>query len=459
MKASIGYEIFPDRFCSTESKPGAVAWEIPVEKKEDASHQFVFYGGDLKGITSKLDYLSDIGIDFVYLTPIFRANTAHRYDCIDYFEIDAMLGKKEDLADLAEALHARNMRLVLDVAFNHVGLGHQWVTDSAFSDHLYQSGGKPTFWSNSPTLPEVNLENESVRQVLWRGKESVIAHWTEMGVDDWRLDCAYDIGIPYLTDITAVLHKMGEHKTIGEIWSYPGEWLKEGVLDGVMNYYFKTLTEMLLRNEIEGSAFGELVERTVADCGLDSILTCWNVLSTHDTPRLKTSMSQKWQLALALQFTLPGSPLIYYGEELGLESGGDPYNRQPMPWQTITPDNETMKHYKKWTELFHSSKSLSEGTFKNLKTNNNSITAFSRKGPSVAEYTIVILNPTDGEIDFTVFTEESLLMNATKMRDAFTGNTHPVWNSTVSGSVAAESFLVIKPDIRFSKYNPYKRVL
>ena len=459
MKASIGYEIFPDRFCSTKAKPGAVEWESPVEKKEDASHQFVFYGGDLRGIASKLDYLSDLGIDFVYLTPIFRANTAHRYDCVNYFEIDPMLGTKEDLIDLAKALHARNMRLVLDVAFNHVGLGHQWVTDPGFSDFLYQPSGTVTFWSNSPTLPEVSLENNSVRETLWEGEESVIAYWTKMGVDDWRLDCAYDIGIPYLKDITAHLHKMGEHKTIGEIWSYPGEWLENGVLDGVMNYYFKTLTEMLLRKEIEGSVFGELVERTVADCGLESILTSWNVLSTHDTPRLKTHMPQKWQLAIALQFTLPGSPLIYYGEELGLESGGDPYNRQPMPWQARALDNETMKVYKKWTELFHSSKALCEGTFKNLEANNSSIAAFSRKGHSIAEYTIVILNPTDMEISFTVFTEESLLMNATKMRDAFTGRAFPIWNSTVSGSISPESFLVITPDIHFSEYNPYKRVL
>src|SRR6056297_148807 len=122
----VGYEIFPDRFNASLYKEVTLDWEIPIQKKPSGGHQFDFYGGDLKGISEKADYIKKLGIGFLYMTPIFKVVTNHRYDCVDFFTIDSLLGTEDDLKQLINTYHNRGIRIVLDGVFNHIGMKHPW---------------------------------------------------------------------------------------------------------------------------------------------------------------------------------------------------------------------------------------------------------------------------------------------------------------------------------------------
>ena len=219
MSGKIGYEIFPDRFHSSYKKNNTKNWNEKVQEKPEGLHQFDFYGGDIRGIIQKLDYLKSLNIDFLYFTPVFCANTNHRYDCTDFINVDPMLGTEEEIKELIEKLHSLNIRVVFDAVFNHISKDHRWVEEK--KDYILKNNGKITYWCNVANLPELNLENEELRNVLWKGSNSVIKKWMDIGVDDWRIDCAYEFGYKFCREITETAHKNGNHKVIGEIWSYP----------------------------------------------------------------------------------------------------------------------------------------------------------------------------------------------------------------------------------------------
>lgn len=454
----VGYEIFPDRFNASSYKEGMLDWEIPIQKKPFGGHQFDFYGGDLKGITRKADYIKNLGIGFLYMTPIFKAVTNHRYDCVDFFSIDPILGTENDLKELINTYHNRGIRIVLDGVFNHIGMKHPWYTNPKFSDFLNKRNGEVTWWGGHIGLPELNLENQVLRDLLWNHKDSVVQKWTSIGADDWRLDCAYDVGYEYCQELTGVLKGLGDHNTIGEIWSYPGKWVKNGVLDGVMNYYFRELIKSYLEGKISGRLVSNIVKKSIDDCGIEAILKSWNVLSSHDTPRVKWDFSKHWRLAVALQFTLPGSPLIYYGEELGLESESDPHCRQPMPWKDLDANNEDLIFYKRMIDLYNSKKALNSGNFGELDYSNPNILAFSRYTEKIDDYTLIVVNLTDEPQEFQLISKESSLMNGSKMVEVSSRKKATIFNSMICGKIEAHAFEIYEMEINKDGYSPYKRL-
>ncbi len=458
-EAKIGYEIFPDRFYSSKGKKGTVNWQTPIEKTNLGKHQYKFYGGDLRGIIEKIGYLEDLGIDFVYSTPIFKAKTNHRYDAVDYYKIDEMLGTVDDLKELLKQLHKRNIRFVLDGVFNHVSLDHEWHNNPEYDSYILKNNKGNSYWFNVHFLPELNLENHELREILWNGEDSVIKKWTNIGVDDWRIDCAYDIGFKYCKEITDRLKEMGDHNSIGEVWAYPKEWVNYGVLDGVMNYYFTELVGAYIKGEVDSRSFSKAVENTQKDCGIDGLLKSWNILSTHDTPRLRRIYRDKWKLAVALQFTLPGSPLIYYGEELGITSDGDPYCRQPMPWELANSENESLNFYKSMIALFRRSEALKKGVYEKVIVTNDNVLVFLRKTEKIEDMKIIVINPTDESQDYRAILRESRLMNNFPVVDHFSGKEVKVANSTIADEIPANSFYIYYPKTKFDGYSPYKRII
>ena len=454
----VGYEIFPDRFNTSSNKTGTLEWTTPIQKKPSGGHQFDFYGGDLKGITQKSDYINELGIGFLYMTPIFKAITNHRYDCVDFFSIDPILGRENDLKELIATYHQKGIRIVLDGVFNHIGMKHPWYTDKTYKDFLNKKNGEMTWWGGHIGLPELNLENKELRNLLWNEKDSVVQKWTAMGADDWRLDCAYDVGYEYCQELTGVLKELGDHNTIGEIWSYPGKWVKNGVLDGVMNYYFRELVKSFLEGKLSGNLVTDIVAKTVNDCGIEAILKSWNVLSSHDTPRVKRDFSDRWRLAVALQFTLPGSPLVYYGEELGLESESDPHCRQPMPWNDLDTENEDFQFYKRMIHLYNSKPAFHSGNFDSLEYSNQNLLAFSRFTERIQDYTVIVVNPSNEPQEFQLISNESSLMNGTKMAEISSGKKSDIYNSMIYGSIEAHSFEIYEMEINKEGYSPYKRL-
>ncbi|HOO32900.1 MAG TPA: alpha-amylase family glycosyl hydrolase [Thermotogota bacterium] len=457
-RAYVGYEIFPDRFNPSEKKANTLDWNRAVRLMDDGSHQYDFYGGDLKGIEKKIGYLKELKLDFLYLTPIFQAGTNHRYDCTDFFAIDPMLGTDEELSSLIGTLHDNGMRLVLDGVFNHIGSEHKWFTKRENRELINTENDEIRYWAGNTGLPELNLDNAKLREILWNGNDSVIHKWTALGVDDWRLDCAYDVGYDYLRELTTSLKRIGDHQTIGEIWSYPKKWISDGVLDGIMNYYFRELVKSVIENRLKGKTAVKAIARTVKDCSVEGLFRCWNVMSSHDTPRIKRDFGEKWQLAAFLQFTLPGSPLIYYGEELGLETDGDPFCRQPMPWELAKTDNGDQLFYRKLIDIFQGNPAINSGYFGTFEYDNQNLIAFSRYTENIAEYRVIIVNPADSEQEYQLISDESSLMNGTQMIDEFSDSTCKVFHSMLYGSIEANSFQMFKVSNSGSTYSPYKRI-
>jgi len=456
MKGRIGYEIFPDRFRSSASKEGTLNWDKPIDYDEKGGHQYDFYGGDLKGITSKIDYIKSLNIDFIYLTPIFSAKTNHRYDATDFFRIDKMLGNETDFKELTETAHKKDIRIVMDAVFNHISIKHPWYEQK--EEFILHKNGKASHWANSTNLPELNLENPELRKILWDSKDSVIDKWTALGADDWRFDCAYELGFDYMREITEHLKAMGDHETYGEIWSYPKEWISNGVMTGIMNYYYKELTDMLIDGEINNKLFMDSIEKCIEDCGVEKLIKSWNILSSHDTERIRHRYGDKWKSALCLQFTLPGSPLIYYGEEIGLVAGNDPHCRQPMPWNILDENNDDLAFFRKLTELYSNTVSLNSGNFERLRTNNENILAFSRYTDSIDDYVVVAINTSDEIQKFSLITTESKLMNHGVLKDEFSMNILKSDKSILRGTMDANSFGIYKIERNWGNYSPYKRI-
>lgn len=352
------YQIFPERFAiggglSSAEKLRSAAYDVPHIVKHDWNDtEFVrptgrhFCGGDLDGIVDKLDYLVDLGITGIYLTPIFSAPSNHKYDTTDFFTIDAMFGGEAALQRLITALHTRAMALTLDAVLNHVSHLHPWFLAAQAGDankkqwFTLRDDGSYDGWQGHPTLPELDLSQGAVRDVLYRAPDSMVQHWLARGVDNWRFDVAQDVGIPVARELAEVVGQRFPHAgLLGELCGYSGSWFgdsgegKPG-FQGMMNYWYRTATLAWLADEIDAVQMNAAVRDARAGYGLQGLLCSWNLLSSHDTPRLRTAVGDdtKSRLAWLMQCTLPGIPLIYYGEEIGMQGGHDPDCRRPMRW-------------------------------------------------------------------------------------------------------------------------------
>ncbi|MCL4408173.1 MAG: glycoside hydrolase family 13 protein [Thermotogae bacterium] len=460
MKAYVGYEIFPDRFYRVGKSEDFLSWDKPVVQHE--GQEYDFYGGNLKGIISKIPYLRDLGIEFIYITPIFKATTNHRYDCMDFFSIDPVLGDENDIEKLCKIVHNNGMQIFIDVTFNHVGSKHPWfksaVENGKEKDFFRKKADNFVYWANVKNMPELNLENEKLKEILWGVKNSVLEKWIKIGVDGLRLDCAYELGYDYCHEITTNVKKIGGKTAVGEIWSYPQEWISNGILDGVMNYYFMEIIKKYISRKIDGNFAAKILSDTVKDCGGNVLLSSWNMLSSHDTPRIKNIFDKLWKLAVALQFTLPGSPIIYYGEEIGLNSKGDPFCREPMKWELASQSNETLMFYRAIISLFKNSKALNEGFFESVISNTPEVLAFMRKTDRVSETKLVVVNPTNEDKKVELYTHDSALMNDTFFIDHFSNNRLSIKCSIISGEISAGSFGIFYIKIDDSEYTPYKRI-
>jgi glycosidase len=439
---------------------------------EDAgvwSHEIEFWGGDLSSLRSQLSYLDELGIDVLYLNPIHSGFTNHKYDSLDFETVSPEFGSREDVSLLADDVHQLGMKLVLDGVFNHMGRNSDKFQqalnnpESEYRDWFYfgdQYPGGTRVWAQAKNLPELNLENEAVRQYIYADKDSIVQQYLRQGTDGWRLDVAYDIGYRFLNELTMAAHQAKPGSlVVGEIWNYPAGWFPS--LDGVMNFTAREIIWRLCLGKLEPKVSGEMLDRMISDAGIEPMLKSWMVLDNHDTPRLKNMLPETWQqnMAQVLQFTLPGSPNLYYGTELGMTGGGDPEMRAPMRWDLVNDSNETLTWTRKLISMRKQHRALRVGDF-SLVTSTN-LLAFERYTDRVEDTVFVIINPTNHEISESVLTANSSLMNWTTMTDLL--NTHEetifVNSAMLHLKVAARSFMVLKPDVQAKGgYTPYKRV-
>lgn len=419
------------------------------------AQEIEFWGGDLESLAGRLDHISSLGADVLYLNPIFEAYTNHKYDATDYHRVDPGYGDRAALAALADACHARGMRLVLDGVFNHIGrrapMFQAALADPAspWRDFFVWNGTPRGYvgWSDVANLPELNADHPRVRDWLWRAPDSVVrSYLREERIDGWRLDVAFDLGYGRLAELTAAARaERPDCLIIGEIYNYPEEWFP--AVDGLMNMHARQIVLRMLEGAVEPPRAARLFETMVEDAGIEPILRSWLVLDNHDTPRLATYLKGDFALetiARTLQFTLPGSPNLYYGSELGMTGGADPEMRAPMRWDLVDAKNPTLALHRRLIALRRAEPALRHGDFRRLDAAR--CFAFTRRTVRPAETVIVIANPLDAPAREFLPLRESKIQAETPLVDLATGERFTVYTGSVELDIPARSVRVLKPD-------------
>lgn len=403
-EGKVMYQIFPDRFNKSgdvdlTGKLGPYHIHIDVNElpykgaDENGNWNTDFYGGNLKGITDKLPYLEELGVEVIYINPIFKAFSNHRYDTADYKTIDPMLGTEADLAELCKKAKKRGMSVVIDGVFSHVGENsiyfdkynvfgggavssydspyRKWFRFSRYPDE-YES------WWGISSLPCVEELEPSYIDYIVTGEDSVIAHWMKCGVSGFRLDVADELPDEFIQVLRSQVKKIDpDGYVLGEVWEDASNKCSYGVrrkyfcgaeLDGVMNYPFRVATIQLMTGEITACDYISRIMSIYENYPFPSLLCSMNMLSTHDTARILTEFEKTvgaeqavkaLMAATSIQYFLPGMPCIYYGDEVGMKGEGDPYNRG---YYNAGIDAETLlPHYTALGQLRKHSKALKKG--------------------------------------------------------------------------------------------------
>lgn len=440
-----------------------------LEARKLGSHELDFWGGDLASLRGKLDYVQQLGADVLYLNPIHLAYTNHKYDALDYQQVSPEYGSRDDVKALAADLHQRGMRLVLDGVFNHMGRNSRFFQDAQanpqspyrdwFVFGLRYAGGARA-WALVQNLPELNLENPRVRDYLYRKPESVVRSYLRDGVDGWRLDVAFDIGFAFLDELTRAAHaeKPGS-LVVGEIANYPKDWFPS--VDGVLGFTLRHLIIDLVAGRIDVRGGARMIDRLIADAGIEPMLKSWIYLDNHDTARIATRLPQvaERQLAQVLQFTLPGSPNLYYGSELGMTGGEDPEMRAPMRWDWVREDNAALAWTKRLIALHRGARALRVGDYRPLVAQR--LLAFERYTDRARDTVLVLANPAAQEVEDTVLVPDSKLMDNTRLIDLLGTVPNGLRLSAALLRVKMPPFSasVLTPDVAPpGGYTPYKRV-
>ncbi len=372
-KNKVIYQIFPSRFATDKPVPEELWYQAPIDHGTDLQ-------GSLRGIINRLDYLRELGVDILYMTPVFRSKSSHKYDIDDYYAIDPSFGSKEDLRELVHKAHRRGMRVLLDGVFNHTSTGFFAFRDlkekgekSEYRDWYYvksfpltaKPGEKPSYktFAFASGMPKLNLQNQEAADFAI----GVATYWIkECGIDGWRLDVADEISHAFWKRFRREVKAVNpEALIVGEIWHFAGDFLEGDEWDSVMNYPFCHGVQDLVAQETRGPSafFGDLgFLRGNLHRELEGYL--WNFIDTHDTPRFRHTAGndpRKQRLAAALQLLLPGMPMIYYGDEVGLNGGADPDCRRGMLWDAARQDRDMLSWYQKLIRLRRQEPLLTEG--------------------------------------------------------------------------------------------------
>ena len=415
------YQIFPDRFhksgkCDLTGKlePYTVHdnWSEEVHWQPEPDGRVLnndFYGGNFKGITEKLDYIAGLGVTVIYLNPVGKSFSSHRYDTGDYKTPDPMLGTMAEFTALCDAAHARGMKIILDGVYSHTGSDSLYFNREGHFDGkgAYQSKESPYYswftfyhwpsryrsWWDFDTLPTVNKMDPAFLEYIITGPDSVIAHWLKAGCDGFRLDVADELPNEFLTLLRQQVAKIKpDAMVIGEVWEDASNKVAYGEhrryfvddqVDGVMNYPLRTAIINFLRERDDGYGLYTTVMSIAENYPKHAFLTNMNCLGTHDSPRILTALmddfdgsreekakrklsrqqydvaQERLLMASFLQYMLPGTPSIYYGDEAGMEGYKDPFNRRTYPWGR--EDQDLLNHYRQLGRLRREQEALRLG--------------------------------------------------------------------------------------------------
>ncbi len=428
VKESVFYQIFPDRFCNgnkeLDIKSGEYTFDghetIHVDNWDKAPGPYNenfcldFYGGDLVGVKNKIPYLKELGVNAIYLNPIFYGATVHKYDCLDYFKVDPHLGGDEALAELTDELHKNNMKIILDVSINHTGIANKWFNkEGVFFDksigaynnkdskerkyYFFKDNNEYKAWFDVETLPTLNYTSKELREIIYESEDSLVKKWLKppYSIDGWRFDVAdtmarnneLQLHHEVWPGINKSVKEVNENAYIlAEDWSDCSEFLKGNEWDSPMNYYgsAKPIREFLGETDLS-SMKSELLQNikykpTAKDLSsrimehLSKLPTViqenqFNLLDSHDVPRLHNNKNisfEEYRGAVIMIFTLIGCTSVYYGDEVGLDGRRNDMEgcRYPMNWNVDLDNSPYYNLYSKLANIKRNNKAFTEGGFK-----------------------------------------------------------------------------------------------
>lgn len=413
-KNKVVYQIFPSRFASSKRVTEKKWYQAPIGHNAKL-------GGNLRGIIEHLDHMKELGVDVLYMTPIFKAGSEHKYDTIDYYAIDPDFGTEDDLAELVKKAHEMGMRVILDGVFNHTSSQFFAFADvqeqgenSKYRDWYYidsfplkaQRHKKPNYKSFSyyGGMPKLNLQNPETAEYFI----NVGRYWIEKcDIDGWRLDVADEISHRFWKRFReAIKQEKPEAFLVGEIWHHAGDFLEGDEWDSVMNYtfYFSTL-DFVARDTITASRFLANLDFLRGNLNDKVYPVLWNLIGSHDTGRFLHvcgEKGEKLKLAAALQLLMPGMPMIYYGDEYGMTGGGDPDCRRGMVWDEKYQDADIYAWYRTLIRLRKEYPCLTEGKEVERRTDDEQGLIVLTK-ELAGERMTVIFHGKDGETEISGF--------------------------------------------------------
>ncbi|MFS0750749.1 glycoside hydrolase family 13 protein [Oceanobacillus sp. 1P07AA] len=365
VKETVWYQIFPERFANGNEKinpPGTLPWGSTEPTPTN------YFGGDFQGIINHLDYLVELGISGIYFTPIFKAFSNHKYDTIDYMEIDPQFGDKQTFRKLIKECHHRGIRVMLDAVFNHSGyffepfqdvlknqeksIYKEWFHIDSFPLKTEPVPNYDTF-GYVGSMPKLNTEQPDVKSYLL----NVASYWIEeFDIDGWRLDVANEVDHQFWRDFRRQVKTIKPDVYIlGEIWHDSMPWLQGDQFDAVMNYPLSSAAlDFIAKEKINVEEFIQQISNVLISYPQNVNEVAFNLLSSHDTPRVLTQCNnqvEKAKLLYLLLLTMPGSPCIYYGDEIGMTGEGDPGCRECMVWDEKDQNIELKSFLKKLIHL------------------------------------------------------------------------------------------------------------
>ncbi|MCK4309670.1 MAG: glycoside hydrolase family 13 protein [Candidatus Atribacteria bacterium] len=433
---AIFYQIFPDRFYNGNSDNDSKN----ICKWRDMPTRDNFFGGDLEGIICKLPYLEELGVNALYLNPIFKSPSNHKYNTTDYYKIDPIFGNKDVFKRLVKEFHRRGIRIILDGVFNHCG-----DTFWAFQD-VIEKGPKSKYkdwfiiksypivkqpepnyrcWMGTSSMPEFNTDNPEVREYLLK----VVKYWIkEADIDGWRLDTVEYMDPSFVKQIRETAKEVKKDAYVmGEVMGVATSWFKSKSLDAVMNYKLRDLIiDFFIKKVINAVQFNQQLynfRQTYSDL-INPFM--FNLLDSHDVPRFLTLCGgnvKKMKLAAAFLMTYIGAPVIYYGDEVGMMGGEDPDCRRTMIWNKNQQNIDLLNLYKKIIKLRRESLALRRGNFKCLY-QQGGLYCFSRQLNE--EKIVVALNNSDKNEEINISLPEIETGKRLKVKDIFTGAVDPL---------------------------------
>lgn len=433
-KDAIFYQIFPERFANgdpSNDPEGTMPWGSKPTFDN-------FMGGDLRGIRKNLDHLQSLGVTAIYLNPIFAARSNHKYDTSDYMKIDPAFGTLQDFKDLVAEVHRRGMKIILDGVFNHTGDHHFAFEDASASGKVspywtwYNFYGYPVVYKPKPnydtwwgfgSLPKLNYDNPAVADYILN---TVVEYWGRQGIDGWRLDVPNEIHKPGFWEAfrKKVRSINPDAYIVGEIWDDPTYWLGGDKFDATMNYPLRAeILAFVADRKRNVDEFDRALARQREGQGA-ATNGMFNILGSHDTERIRTLMGNdpvRHRVAALLQMTYPGAPVVYYGDEYGMQGGKDPDDRRCFDWTRQSWDHDTLAFYKKLIAIRKAHPSLRDGWFHTvMRHNDKGLYAYFRESYG-KDGILVVVNNGRSPQDVTLPLDEIRIPDGAVLTDFLSG--------------------------------------